>query len=173
MPWKKVEDNSIAPIGEMFTYKNKKYPPTWDTWSSEYKVQMGLVWEDDPTPVKSYDNIFYKGVNSDGSLIEKDIDEVKKYWVQQIKVRCSSYLKDTDWYAIRKADAGTAIPSNITKYRTDTRTACKTIEDKINGCSKISDIEKLLVSPDTTTEVNGVVRPDPAPMYDFPIFEDY
>ena len=35
--------------------------------------------------------------------------------------RCRELLKVTDWYSIRKADVGTAIPANITALRNKLR----------------------------------------------------
>ena len=52
-------------------------------------------------------------------------------------------LSKTDWYVTRKAETGADIPSDISKYRTDVRTATKTIEDKINNCSKLSEFMAL------------------------------
>jgi len=168
MPWKTKYDDIlqldafVAPIGKMFTYRGLKYPPTWNTWSSDYKTEMNLVWEDEAvTP--SYDDRFYSGVDSDNQLIEKNLDDLKTLWLSDTKNSCNSQLQSTDWYVIRKADTGTAIPDNITKYRTDTRTACKTIEDKITACSSVDDFKKLFES--STNEV--------APIYNFPKIEDY
>jgi hypothetical protein len=168
MPWKTKYDDIlqldafVAPIGKMFTYRGLKYPPTWNTWSSDYKTEMNLVWEDEAvTP--SYDDRFYSGVDSDNQLIEKNLDDLKTLWLSDTKNSCNSQLQSTDWYVIRKADTGTAIPDNITKYRTDTRTACKTIEDKITACSSVDDFKKLFES--STSEV--------APIYNFPKLEDY
>ena len=168
MPWKTKYDDIlqldafVAPIGKMFTYRGLKYPPTWNTWSNEYKTEMNLVWEDEAvTP--SYDDRFYSGVDSDNQLIEKNLDDLKTLWLSDTKNSCNSQLQSTDWYVIRKADTGTAIPDNITKYRTDTRTACKTIEDKITACSSVDDFKKLFES--STNEV--------APIYNFPKIEDY
>ena len=168
MPWKTKYDDIlqldafVAPIGKMFTYRGLKYPPTWNTWSNEYKTEMNLVWEDEAvTP--SYDDRFYSGVDSDNKLIEKNLDDLKTLWLSDTKNSCNSQLQSTDWYVIRKADTGTAIPDNITKYRTDTRTACKTIEDKITACSSVDDFKKLFES--STSEV--------APIYNFPKLEDY
>lgn len=168
MPWKTKYDDIlqldafVAPIGKMFTYRGLKYPPTWNTWSSDYKTEMNLVWEDEAvTP--SYDDRFYSGVDSDNQLIEKNLDDLKTLWLSDTKNSCNSQLQSTDWYVIRKADTGTAIPDNITKYRTDTRTACKTIEDKITACSSVDDFKKLFES--STSEV--------APIYNFPKIEDY
>ena len=169
MPWKTKDSkynvgatDKIAPIGKMFTYRDLKYPATWSSWDNDYKVQMELYWENEPT-VKIFDKRFYNGVNEDGSFIDKDINNLKAFWISKTKTICNDNLQSTDWYAIRKADAGTAIPDNITKYRADTRTASKTIEDKITACSSVSDIVKLFDVPK-----DGV-----APIYDFPKLEDY
>jgi hypothetical protein len=37
--------------------------------------------------------------------------------IQKVKAQQAGYLAQTDWYIIRKADAGTAIPSNIQTWR--------------------------------------------------------
>jgi len=168
MPWKTKYDDIlhldafVAPIGKMFTYRGLKYPPTWNTWSSEYKTKMNLVWED-AAVTPSYDDRFYSGVDSDNKLIEKNLDDLKTLWLSDTKNSCNSQLQSTDWYVIRKADTGTAIPDNITKYRTDTRTACKTIEDKITACSSVDDFKKLFES--SIGEI--------APIYNFPNIKDY
>ena len=171
MPWKTKFDKMdtelqlpafVPTVGKMFTYRGLKYPPTWNTWSDDYKIAMKLVWEDDAVP-PSYDDRFYSGVDSDNKLIEKNLDDLKTLWLSDTKNSCNSQLQSTDWYVIRKADTGTAIPDNITKYRTDTRTACKTIEDKITACSSVDDFKKLFES--SIGEI--------APIYNFPNIEDY
>ena len=162
MVWKRKDDNNIPPVGTMFTYRNRKYPATWNTWDNNYKVDMGLYWEDDPV-VPQYDARFYTGVKEDGSFIEKDLAETKKVFIGLAKQTCGSNLQLTDWYAIRKADTGTAIPDNIAKYRTETREACKTIEDSVNACSSMADLKKLF-----DADKDGII-----PMYKFPSLEDY
>ena len=73
-------------------------------------------------------------------------------------------LTASDWYVTRKSETDTAIPSAISKYRTDVRTATKTIEDKINACSKLADFIKLFDTP-----VNKDLEPTgKAPIFDFP-----
>jgi hypothetical protein len=50
----------------------------------------------------------------------------------------------SDWEITRKAEKGTAIASATTTYRDKVRTACDTIETKINNCSSLADFIKLL-----------------------------
>ena len=58
----------------------------------------------------------------------------------------------------------TAIPSDISTYRTGVRTASKTIEDKINGCADLDAFKALF---DVPTDSNGNPTGN-APIYDFP-----
>ena len=49
-------------------------------------------------------------------------------------------LTGTDWYALRKADAGTAVPSAVTTYRAAVRTAADSMKTKIDA---VSDVDAL------------------------------
>ena len=89
---------------------------------------------------------------------------LKYLWIEQTKSSANGLLTVSDWYVTRKSETDTAIPSDISKYRTDIRTACKTIEDKINACSKLSDFIKLF---DVPLDKDGNVSGN-APIYDFP-----
>ena len=75
-----------------------------------------------------------------------------------------AFLSKTDWYITRKSETDTAIPSDISKYRADVRTATATIETKINNCSKLSELMALFDVPiDKDGNVTGK-----APINDFP-----
>ena len=88
---------------------------------------------------------------------------LKYQWIERTKSTANGLLTVSDWYVTRKSETDTAIPSEITKYRTDVRTATKTIEDKINACKKLDDFKKLFDVPmkDGQPTAN-------APIYDFP-----
>ena len=64
------------------------------------------------------------------SLINQKITEIQ--YINEIKQTAFSLLSQTDWYITRKAEKSTEIPSDITKYRNDIRTACNNIETKIH-----------------------------------------
>ena len=80
------------------------------------------------------------------------------------KESANGNLQSTDWYVTRKSEAGTAIPSATSTYRTKVRTASKTIEDKINGCSNLSAFKALF---DTPVDSDGNPTGN-APIYDWP-----
>ena len=184
MVWKYKSREIVA--GRSWVDDNKiRHPSNWMRWSADYKKSMNVTWEDDPAP---FDNKFYWGYKADGkTLIERKIadedavdedgnkikDEdgnqainegLKTIWVRKTKESANGKLKSTDWYVTRKSEAGTAIPSDITTYRTAVRTASKTIEDKINACSDLTAFKKLFDTP-----VDGKENPTGnAPIYDFP-----
>ena len=62
-------------------------------------------------------------VTRSGNKKDKDIDIVKEQELKDIKKHQRNILDDTDWYYIRKADKGTAIPTDIQNYRDAVRVA--------------------------------------------------
>ena len=158
-----------------------KHPSNWMIWSDEDKKRFGLTWETEEDT--SFDERFYwsKGVErklEDENVVDDDgkavIDPItgkqiiqrglKYQWIERTKSTANGLLTASDWYVTRKSETDTAIPSDISKYRTDVRTATKTIEDKINACSKLSDFIALFDPP-----VDSKGKPiGNAPIYDFP-----
>jgi hypothetical protein len=164
---------------------NIRHPYNWVIWTDDYKKSMNITWTDDPDP---FDDKFYWGYQADGkTLIERKIadenakDEsgnlikdqdgnqvvykgLKSTWIERTKTSANGRLQATDWYVTRKAEAGTAIPSDVSTYRTAVRTSSKTIEDKINACSDLTAFKKLFDTPvDSDGKSTGT-----APIYDFP-----
>lgn len=50
-----------------------------------------------------------------------DADWLAKGQEQTRKLEALAYLTSTDWYVVRKAEAGTEIPSNISELRQQAR----------------------------------------------------
>jgi hypothetical protein len=135
---------------------NITHPATWMRWSDEYKVTMGLVWEDDPAP---FDNRFYWGRQADGTLIERSLDDVtdddgnvtdglKTIWKQRTKETAASLLAPTDWQVIKATEvADYSVPSAVTTYRAAVRTASNTIEAAIDAASDITAFMALWDAP--------------------------
>ena len=83
-------------------------------------------------------------VDEDGNkLKDKDGNQVINYGlkhnaIQKVKSQQAGYLAQTDWYIIRKADAGTAIPSNIQTWRNAIRSDATAIETAITNASDMN-----------------------------------
>ena len=171
MPWKK-KDGTIIKAGQGWTDDNNiVHPSNWMIWSDTYKKSVGLTWEDPPASEAPFDNRFYWGRKKDGTLIERGIADVnvvdddgnpvidpmtgkqviqlglKSFWITQTKETANTKLSKTDWMITRKAEKGTAIPDATTKYRDSVRTACNTIETKINNCSNLKEFMALFDTP--------------------------
>ena len=188
MPWKK-SDGTIVQIGKSWVDDNKiRHPSNWNIWTDAYKKSMGLTWEDPPKSSEAYDDKFYKGRKTDGTLIEKsltDVNEVdadgkaiidpetgkqmvtlglKTIWVAQTKATAQEKLNKHDWMITRKSEKGTDIPSDVTTYRDAVRTKCASIETSINNCSSLADFIKLFDVPVDSDKIPT----GNAPIYDFP-----
>ena len=159
-----------------------KHPDNWSSaWSADDLKTWGVTVEADVDT--SYDDRFYwaKGIErklADENVVDDDGKAVidirtgkqmvqlglKSIWVAKTKTTANSLMSSSDWYVTRKSESDVAIPSDIRKYRTDVRTATKTIEDKINGCADLDAFKALFV---VTTDSDGNPTGN-SPITDFP-----
>ena len=95
------------------------------------------------------------------------IEGLKTIKIRFIKAQAAQILKETDWYVVRKADAGTAIPSAITTYRAAVRTKCAEMETAITNASNTPAIETLYTYVNTADEGDPVVME--RPLGEFPV----
>ena len=86
---------------------------------------------------------------------------------QQIKSQAAELLQDSDWYVIRKADAGTAVPSSITNFRAAVRTKAGEMETAIGNADTVDKLAALYVY--TEQEDKSFTRP----LGEWPKLEDY
>ena len=134
------------------------------TWSADDLKRWGVTVEKDVDT--SYDKRFYFAKNIERKLEDVNVTDengkavidpltgkqqvqrgLKYEWIERTKSTANGLLTVSDWYVTRKSETDTAIPSDITKYRADVRTASKTIEDKINACSDLDSFKSLFVVP--------------------------
>jgi hypothetical protein len=158
----KLNGNRL-PTDVPFSHKGINYPSNWLRLSTaEEKTAIGITEEEDP---KTYDGRFY---NTDGSA--KSLDDttetidgieytnpgVKSILKAQEKSLAKGLLEKYDWYVVRKAEKGTAIPSAIQTFRDGVRTVCDTREKEIDACSDTAALVTLYES----TEKDGKVTPN-------------
>jgi len=159
MPWK-LNGNTVKE-GRGWVHNNIQHPKTWMRYSDDLKKQYGLTWEDPPASEAPFDNRFYWGRETDGTLIPRsltDINEVdedgnalkdaqgnqivtlglKSVWVAQTKETANAKLALHDWYIIRNSEKSTAIPSSVTTYRDAIRTKCAEIETALNNAADLT-----------------------------------
>ena len=85
------------------------------------------------------------------------VEGLKTVLIRNVKAQAAGILKDTDWYIVRKADAGTAVPSSITTHRAAVRTKAAEMETAITNASDTPALETLYTY--TKQEDGSVTRP--------------
>ena len=163
-----LSDGTPIPIGSAFSIGTTNYPANWLNLSTaDEKTAAGIVEVADPTV---YDARFY---SSDGTAKELDDknttdpttgDLVKNsdgsqnitYGLKTVlknaeKDEAASRLFRYDWLVTRKAEKGTAIPTNVTTYRDAVRTACNTRETEIDNCADTAALVTIYSNKDDGT----------------------
>ena len=105
------------------------------------------------------DTLFTEQDETDGLGTEGDvkIEGLKTILIRSLKLQAANELKNTDWYVVRKADAGTAIPSSITTHRAAVRTKCAEMETAITNATDTPALETLYTY--TRQEDGSFTRP--------------
>ena len=154
----KLNGNPLA-VDVAFSHNDIQYPANWLRLSTaEEKTAIGITEvADDPV----YDSRFYlsngtakslddeNATDKNGDLLKDENGDqviilgVKSVLKAQEKVTAGTLLAPYDWYVVRKAEKGTAIPSAISTFRDGVRTACDTIEKEIDACSDTAALVTL------------------------------
>ena len=132
---------------ESFTFNSGKVTRSWGTATAKAHADS-LYTNQDKTDNKIPDDKDVGDVKSEG---------LKTVLIKNLKSQAAAILQDTDWYIIRKADAGTAVPSSITTHRAAVRTKCAEMETSITNASDTPALETLYTY--TKQEDGSITRP--------------
>ena len=77
---------------------------------------------------------------------------LKTMWTKRIKATAASLIAPYDWYSLRKAQAGTAIPSAINTYINAVRTASAVNEANV---ASTSDVDQMIERSRDTYDSDG------------------
>jgi hypothetical protein len=165
--WTASELAAIGIIAVTFDNSNKKdeqwYINTNQTFT--YNASAGTVTAAYGTATaKAHADTLWTQADSDNGDLpsDKSVGDIKdrglKYnLIQAIKKQAAGILQDTDWYIVRKADAGTAVPSSITTHRAAVRTKAAEMETAITNASNTPALETLYTY--TEQEDGSFTRP--------------
>jgi len=105
------------------------------------------------------DTLFTAQDETDGLGTEGEVKSrgLKYNLIRDLKSQAATELQNTDWYVIRKADAGTAIPSSITTHRAAVRTKVASMETAITNAADTPALETLYTY--TEQEDGSFTRP--------------
>jgi leucyl-tRNA synthetase len=138
------DENWYINTNESFTFGSGKVTRSWGTATAKDHADKDAV-----------DSEGNKIKDEDGNQVI--IEGLKTILIRTLKQQAAGELQNTDWYVIRKADVGTAIPSSISTHRAAVRTKCAEMETAITNAADTPALETLYTY--TEQEDGSVTRP--------------
>jgi len=175
--WTEAQRNAIG-IFEVIQNNSKKkdeayYINTNQTFTYDADAGTVTATYGDAT-ARAHADTTWTQADSDNGLLPSDksvgdvkVEGLKTTLIRTLKSQAAGELKSTDWYIVRKADAGTAVPSAITNHRAAVRTKCAEMETAITNASNTPAIETLYTYVNTADEGDPVVME--RPLGEFPV----
>ena len=155
--WSAAEREAIGIYEVEFDNTNKKDEQWYINTNQSFAFAGGKVTASygSATAKAHADTLFTAQDEIDGLGTEGEVATrgLKYNLIQTVKQQAAGILQDTDWYVVRKADAGTAVPSAITTHRAAVRTKCAEMETAITNAADTPALETLYTY---TTDGEGV-----------------
>lgn len=138
-----VLDGKTLQYDRPFSHDGINYPANWLRLTTlAEKEAIGIVEQPDPA-TEGWDQRFWWGVDN-----PKNLDDLKIVWKNKTSGTASSLLVPTDWYAIRKADTGVAIPTDWSDWRQSIRVAASTKQTAIDAVTTVAELETYITTND-------------------------
>ena len=159
--WSEAERNAIGIYVITVDTTNKKDEKWYINTNVSYGVESNkAVGSYGTATAKAHADTLYTAQDEiDGKGIEGEVATrgLKYNLIQTVKAQAAGILQDTDWYVVRKTDAGTAVPSSITTHRAAVRTKAAEMETAITNAADTPALETLYTY--TEQEDGSVTRP--------------
>jgi hypothetical protein len=127
------------------TEDGRQFPANWLRLATpEERAAVGITEEPDTTP--NYDQRFYWGPN-----LPKDHAQLVEQWIGTTKQTAGSLLAQYDWYVVRQAETGKAVPQEVLDYRSAVRVVSDNREVLINGTTDTDQLYAVI-----TGDFNGL-----------------
>ena len=158
--WALVESGSVTQVimrPKGLTIGDNQYPKNiFNLWSSSELEAIGIYEVVlDNTNLKNDE--YYDNTNqtftfaedtvtaSYGTATAKDLDDLKTLHKEKINAHAGSLLAQYDWYTLRAADGGTAVPSNVATYRAAVRSKANEMCSTIDSAPSVDHLASLYV----------------------------
>ena len=167
--WTEAERNAIGIYEVIFDNTNKKDEQWYINTNVSYAFADGVVTASyGSATAKAHADTLWTQADSDNGDLPADksvgdvkVEGLKTVRIRGLKVEVAGILAETDWYIVRNADAGTAVPSAITTHRAAVRTKCASQETQITNASDTPALETLYAYVNTADEGDPVVMERP------------
>ena len=161
--WTTAEKEAIG-IYEIISDKtNYKNPAYYNNTNSTYTFANDKVTESwgTATPKRLEDE---NAIDEDGNdILDNDGNQIINYGLKNekkkiIKQQASGLLTPTDWYVVKASEvADYNVPENITNYRSEVRAKSNEMENQIDSCTTVEELETLYTY--TEKEDGTITRP--------------
>ena len=161
--WTTAEKEAIG-IYEIISDKtNYKNPAYYNNTNSTYTFANDKVTESwgTATPKRLEDE---NAIDEDGNdILDNDGNQIINYGLKNekkkiIKQQASGLLTPTDWYVVKASEvADYNVPENITNYRSEVREKSNEMENQIDSCTTVEELETLYTY--TEKEDGTITRP--------------
>jgi len=159
--WTNAEREAIGIYEVEYDNTNKKEETWYINTNQSFAFADGTVTASygSATAKPHADTLFTAQDESNGLGTEGEVkaEGLKTIKIREVKRQAAGELQNTDWYIVRKADAGTAVPSAITNHRAAVRTKCAEMETAITNAADTPALETLYTY--TKQEDGSVTRP--------------
>ena len=153
--WSAAEKEAIGIYEVEYDNTNKKDEAWYINTNQAFAFAGGKVTGSygSATPKAHADTLWTAQDEIDGKGTEGEVATrgLKYNLIQTVKQQAAGELQNTDWYVVRKADAGTAVPSAITTHRAAVRTKAAEMETAITNAADTPALETLY-----TRDADGV-----------------
>ena len=149
--WSNEEREAIGLYEVVFNNTNKKDEEYYTNTNQSFAFADGVVTASyGSATAKAHADTLWTQADSDNGDLPSDksvgdvkVEGLKTKKIRTIKKQAAGILQDTDWYIVRKADAGTAVPSAITTFRAAVRTKGAEMETAITNAADTPALETL------------------------------
>ena len=137
-------DGKRLTLGKAFSSNGVSYPANWLAFTSrEQHEEIGITYQDDPSPARAWDQKWAWGYLDDGSLNWKDFSSKKTQLLLQNNSIASSLLSPSDYTVTRKYEKGTAIPADTSSFRDEVRRINDARQAAIEATSSTEELYQI------------------------------
>ena len=158
--WALVEDNNVTQVfsrPKALTIGENQYQANiFNLWSTSELEALG-IYEVVVDNTNLKDKEYYVNTNqtftfsggtvtaSYGTATARDLATLKTEHKEKINAEAAGLLAQYDWYTLRAADGGTAVPSNVATYRTAVRSTANDMCNTIDLAPNVDHLASLYV----------------------------
>ena len=154
-------------LGRAFDYNDLQYTKAGATHDTFIGLGFTQV-----IPQQRPDDRFYivNQISADGSYSStpRDLDQLKLNFIMEQKTTARQLLSESDWYVLREAEGGAAVPVDFRDYRISVRAASDSRCAETFAAATVEALETLIKAPALLTDDQGSQTPNPAALTEWP-----